>query len=160
MKTIQLLKTFLKNSRNQNVKFLDLMYQVGKEYIESGFNPDSMNVLKAGMSDTPYATQCESFLKLVCVNQFDKETGTFSENLVKVKYRGMPKSEYVTQNFEEIYLEWQGANAAPTQEKKTRSDYDRVVDSLATVQKTAAKLDNAEKMKLYLLLQQMAADLN
>ena len=159
MKAIQMLRVFLKNSKNQHIKFLDLMYQVGQEYIASGFNPEAMNVLKAGMSDTPYATQCEQFLKLVCCNQYDKETGTFVENLVKAKYRGIPKSEYVSDNFEDLYLEWQGANAAPVVEKKVRSNYDRVVDSLTSIQKTAEKLDSSEKMKLYLLLQQMAADL-
>ena len=159
MKTVQLLKTFLKNSRNQGVKFLDIMYQVGREYVDSGFSPESMNVIKGGMSGTPYEAQCEQFLKMICCNQFDKEAGEFTASLVKAKYRGMTKAEYVSANFEDLYLEWQGVNAAPVKEKTIRSDYDRVTTTLAAVQKAAAKLDSSEKMKLYLLLQQMAADL-
>lgn len=160
---IKAVNTLHKSSKKARSKFFEVMYQATEAYATEA-NHNVLNALVGDVDGTGYEADVQSLVRAIAFHQFDKDANQFSDTISPAKRtleNGIKatKKEYVQANWLDIYLNWQSSLNNERKAAVSRDPFDLISERLTSIKKKADSLDNDQKMKLYLMLMDMASSL-
>jgi hypothetical protein len=163
IEAIKQVKTFYKSAKKARSKFFEVMYQACEAYAVEA-NHNVLNALVCELDGTGYEVDVQSLVRAIAFHQFDKDANQFSDTISPAKRtleNGVKttKKEYVQANWLDIYLSWQSSLNNERKAAVSRDPFDLISERLISIKKKADSLDNDQKMKLYLMLMDMASSL-